>query len=166
MHFRLNRRNHRHQAGFTLLELLVVVAIIAILASVILANLQSARQRANDAKIQSELQAISKAVEVYVAGGAQAQATDMTQGATASLSTIDAADAWITTLKTKQLLREVPKHPSSPTAEYQYAACLAGGSTLEYMLSGQLTFDAAQYYVVTNGVGEVKTVAPTGLTSC
>lgn len=57
--------------GFTLVELLVVVAIIGILATIILASLDSARMRARDIKRKSDLQALSKAFMLYVndAGG-------------------------------------------------------------------------------------------------
>ncbi len=54
--------------GFTLLELLVVIAIIGILSTIVLVSLQSARRRAQDAAIQSQLAQIPSAAELYRLG--------------------------------------------------------------------------------------------------
>lgn len=51
--------------GFTLLELLIVIAIIGVLASVILASLNSARVNARDTRRATDLQQLQKAFELY-----------------------------------------------------------------------------------------------------
>ncbi|HJO89861.1 MAG: prepilin-type N-terminal cleavage/methylation domain-containing protein [Candidatus Pacebacteria bacterium] len=51
--------------GFTLIELLVVIAIIGILSSVVLASLNSARQKARDAKRISDVKQLQLALEFY-----------------------------------------------------------------------------------------------------
>lgn len=51
--------------GFTLIELLVVIAIIGILSSVVLASLNTARGKGNDAAVKSNLATIAVQSELY-----------------------------------------------------------------------------------------------------
>jgi prepilin-type N-terminal cleavage/methylation domain-containing protein len=53
------------QAGFTLLELLVAIAIIGLLATVILASLSPARERARNAQVLSQMYEYQKALDLY-----------------------------------------------------------------------------------------------------
>ncbi len=55
--------------GFTLIELLVVIAIIGILSAVVLAALNTARQKGNDAAIESDLSTVRNEAEIYYGGG-------------------------------------------------------------------------------------------------
>ena len=51
--------------GFTLIELLVVIAIIGILASVVLASLNSARDKGTDAKVKANLSGFKANAAIY-----------------------------------------------------------------------------------------------------
>jgi len=51
--------------GFTLIELLVVIAIIGILSSVVLASLNSARNKGSDAAVKADVAGIRAAAEIY-----------------------------------------------------------------------------------------------------
>ena len=55
----------KNNKGFTLIEMLVVVAIIGLLSSVVVVGLGSARQNARDARRISDIRQIQNALEVY-----------------------------------------------------------------------------------------------------
>ena len=59
----LGHRNARR--GFTLIELLVVIAIIGILSAVVLASLDTARNKGADAAVKSNLATIQTQAELY-----------------------------------------------------------------------------------------------------
>lgn len=56
---------NNNKKGFTLIELLVVIAIIGILASVVLASLNSARDKGSDAAIKAALSQMRNQAETY-----------------------------------------------------------------------------------------------------
>lgn len=61
-------KTNTNTRGFTLIELLVVIAIIGILASVVLASLNTARDKGTEAKITSQLNGAKAAAAIYQTG--------------------------------------------------------------------------------------------------
>ncbi|MDP3041231.1 MAG: prepilin-type N-terminal cleavage/methylation domain-containing protein [Candidatus Omnitrophota bacterium] len=58
----------RNRKGFTLVEIMIVVAIIALLAAIAIPNLMSAKRTANTAAAKANIRALSTAAEVYATG--------------------------------------------------------------------------------------------------
>jgi len=103
-------KNKQSNRGFTLIELLVVIAIIGILASVVLASLNTARDKGADASIKATIGNMRAQAELYydengmsyvnmcdnaVIQGALTQADDVNK--TGSVTCVDGGDvsgAW------------------------------------------------------------------------
>lgn len=82
--------------GFTLIELLVVIAIIGILASVVLASLNSARDKGADAAAKSSLNNARAQSELFYDDNARTYTTVCTTGTNNIVALLDAADAAVT----------------------------------------------------------------------
>ncbi len=93
--------------GFTLIELLVVIAIIGILSSIVLASLNTARQKSRDARRVADLKQVQLAMQLYY----------------------DASSTYPTALVdlTPTYIATVPTDPVGQTA-YYYERLTAGAS--------------------------------------
>lgn len=120
------------RAGFTLIELLVVIAIIGILSSVVLASLNSARQKGRDARRVSDVKQIQLALELYY----DAHSSYPTALSNANLVTAP-----------NNYISVVPSDPSATGAVcttgaeascYKYAALGSGATCSSYHIGGTL----------------------------
>jgi len=105
------------KSGFTLIELLVVIAIIGILSSVVLASLNSARQKSRDANRISDIKQIQLALELYY---------DSNNNYPVTIATV-----------VPTYLAQIPLDPQSGAA-YSYAALGSGATCSSYHLGATL----------------------------
>jgi len=111
------KRDHGN-SGFTLIELLVVIAIIGILSSVVLASLNSARQKGRDARRVSDIKQLQLALELYYDANGRYPTTT-------------------TALVAPGYIASVPVDPSTAVA-YVYAGLGSGATCTSYHLGAEL----------------------------
>ena len=137
-------KNLLNQKGFTLVEMLVVVAIIAILASVFLVGLSGFRQSAYDARRLSDIQNVQTYLERFY----NMNQTYPTVSTWSSKSGQDLSTTLNGTLQAAKILnnsQSLPVDPAGGTLQtplYQYCSLNNGQS---YVIGVPLSSDAAAW---------------------
>ncbi|MDR3546798.1 MAG: prepilin-type N-terminal cleavage/methylation domain-containing protein [Candidatus Pacebacteria bacterium] len=128
--------------GFTLIELLVVIAIIGLLSSVILAALNTARNKAYDSSRKSNLVEVQKALELYYNDNGvypQANGTYSNYASQCQVGGNAAQNSVITGLVSGGYIAQLPTDPqmvtSTNTCCYEYSVD-ATGANYKYMFFG------------------------------
>lgn len=117
--------------GFTLIELLVVIAIIGILAALVLVALNNARDKANDAKIKSDLGQLRTITEIiYDSGSASYAAVETCFDNPSSANCPGGVEGSVTTLKADldNAITGVDLQVESAAADYCLSHALNSGN--------------------------------------
>ncbi len=114
--------------AFTLIEILIVIAIIGLLATVVIASMQNAKLRAQDTRRIEDISSIKKALEVYMVE--HSRFPDSLQDLTVGVQPV---------------LSSIPKDPSGdPARVYEYAT---SSDATDFVLKAKLsTKDRALNY--------------------
>lgn len=131
-----------NKKGFTLIELLVVIAIIGILSSVVLASLNSARQKSRDARRIADIKQMQLALELYF---------DANRNYPTKLD--------VASLVTPGYISAIPTDPLTNTA-YSYSALGSGATCSSYHMGA--TLEGGTNSVLSSDVDAAAATACTG----
>lgn len=106
--------------GFTLVELLIVVSIIAILTGMLTVNLADARERARDAQRKADLKQIQNALELYK--------NDQNP------QSYPTTETWKTALSSSGFMKKIPTDPTHDQVASWPDISFTRTDTLEYTL--------------------------------
>jgi len=121
----------KFRKGFTLIEMLIVITIIALLASIILVGMSGARAKTRDARRVADLHNVMNALELYYAKNSNYPDETSWGGLTTALTTGNIG------------VSRIPQDPlsSSPNSNIYYYG--ASFDTQDYVLGAKLETDDA-----------------------
>ena len=123
----------KNQAGFTLLELLIVIVIIGILAFLVVPGVITAPQKTRDAQRKADLSVIRNALEAYFNDHNAYPLATTTYVPVATNQTIKAA------LVPTYIKKAIPDDPKAPKRHYVYkCTAVTNGSCTSFQLEASL----------------------------
>jgi len=99
----------KREFGFSLIELLIVIAIIGILAGIAIPNLLSAVQRGKQKRTMSDMRALATAIEAYAVDSTQYPTASCPTNITTIIGGVTAIDASSFSLLTPTYIAQPPK---------------------------------------------------------
>ena len=155
----------RKQKGFTLIELLVVIAIIGLLSTLAVVSLNSARQKARDAKRIADVKQIQTALELYYQdqNGYPVHATARVLGSATYDCLDDTTAGFVATCGTGETYMGLI--PAAPTPVDGGPTCTATNNSYTYTAAANTTYTLT--FCLGGTVGSltdgVKTASPSGI---
>ncbi|MBD3244570.1 MAG: prepilin-type N-terminal cleavage/methylation domain-containing protein [Candidatus Moranbacteria bacterium] len=135
----------KKQKGFTLIEMMIVVAIIGLLATIVIVVVAGARKKANATTAKAHMAQISKALDLYVANGCDTtQLVHLQYGISIKGDTTCGGEVFM------------QKIPSPPAGSIKYYKCdadtrLKGGP---FNATTERKVNAAHYCIMAEGFEE------------
>ena len=117
------------QAGFTIVELLIVIVVIGILASITIVAYNGIQQRGRDAQRRSDVATIAKALELYYLDNGAYPPTPCALGAGCKINSgwNTTADGTWSNLESYLVPKYISKLPTDPQASTTTPAAISGG---------------------------------------
>lgn len=148
------------QRGFTLVELLVVVAILGILSSIVLVSLSTANTRGKDGAVQANLDSLRTQAQLYYNANGGYSLNGASIPASSSCTAADSV--FVDPKITQQIIATDSVNGGARSVTCNVAA---GGAA--YAVYAELASAAGTYFCVdSNGVGMRTTTVPGSNTSC
>ena len=145
-------RNRRPRRGFTLVEMLVVLAILVLLVSMVVPRVIGSRKKADISNTRIQIGAIAKALDAYEMDCKKFPSTE--QGLSALLQKpADLSDS--VTWSGPYLTGEIPKDPWGNEYQYEYPPTRGKGDTPDIWSYGPDGQDSTEDNWITSWTGSV-----------